>query len=459
MLDSLEFKGALDATLGQVWTPPETADYMVKLLIPFLRPESKILDPAAGPGTFSRALFRMGAEFESITNFEIDSRLNNLLDENVVIDQVKLIEGNFLTFEHTGLRYDVAILNPPYIRHELIDIREKEFLLEEMIKKASTKFTRRMNYFGYFLVWTAYLLKPKGIMCAIVYDSLNSTKYGKELTSYFENNGTVIHREQIAAPFEDTLIDAEIFIWQKADNKNVLPLELEFQINPIQRREFNKGYCAIHELVSVKRGTSFLKREFFVRDALTDNYEFTPIITKQSVKQGLIAEMNGNAILKSNSHEKNIEALEKLKKEFESSKLQELKSLPNSVTGPILFNYYLRDNIRHLINPNRISASDNFYCVTPNNSDSIVVYWVISNSSQAINALVRNSRTQGSGLRKLQLFEYLESEFPDFRIFKKPDFEKIHSLGLRAIEEKWSYDVLKEASTSILSELGYGDEI
>jgi adenine-specific DNA-methyltransferase len=459
MPNSLEFEGELDSALGQVWTPAETADHMVELLTPYMNSKSKVLDPAAGPGTFTQSLLKSGQKFESITNFEIDNRLNDFLDKGILNKKVSVIRENFLTFDHSNSRYDLAILNPPYIRHELINGEEKEFLITEIKRKNSTKFTRRMNYFGYFLIWTASLLKPKGVMCAIVYDSLNSTQYGKELTEFFSANGHVIHREQISAPFEDTLIDAEIIIWQKAENKDALPLELEFQIQTIQKRSFNKGYCSVQELAMVKRGTSFLKREFFIRDSITSDYDLVGIVTKQSVKQGLIAEANGYAILKSDSYEKNLKVMEQLRSEFPSSKLEELKSLPTAVIGAILFNYYMRDNIRHLINPENIPASDNFYCVTPLDSGAIIVYWVIANSTQGINALVRNSRTQGSGLRKLQLYEYLDSEFPDYRLFSEADFAKIHELGLRAIEDNWPYSELKSASTAILRELGYGDEV
>jgi hypothetical protein len=296
-------------------------------------------------------------------------------------------------------------------------------------------------------------------MCAIVYDSLNSTQYGKELTEFFSANGHVIHREQISAPFEDTLIDAEIILWQKAEIKDTLPLELEFQIQTIQKRSFNEGYCSVQDLATVKRGTSCLKREVFVRGAVPSDYDLVGIVTQQSTQQGLIAVANGYAILKSDSYEKDLKVLEQLRSEFPSSKLEELKALPAAVVGAILFNYYMRDNIRHLVNPENIPASDNFYCVTPLDSEAVIVYWVLANSTQAINALVRNSRTQGSGLRKLQLYEYLDSEFPDYRLFKEAEFAKIHELGLRAIEEDWPYDELKSASTVILRELGYGDEV
>jgi tRNA1(Val) A37 N6-methylase TrmN6 len=451
----LVFDGELDGTLGQVWTPSEIAERMIQLLSPYVTHESEILDPAAGPGTFTSALLRSNAPFKAITNYEIDERLNELLVRSLLGDNVTLIKENFLTHSRDSKRFDIAILNPPYIRHEAIDAIEKEFLINEMARITSRHFTRRMNYFGYFLVWSAHLLKPSGILCAIVYDSLQSTKYGQELIEYFDANGVFLHRETISAPFQDTLVDAEILVWQKNDNQSIPPLEMQFEISPATTQTAADGFCFVSDLATVKRGTSFLKREYFIRTEKSDSSPLKSIITKQSLTQGLIAEPNAYALFKSDSPERDLELLRDLRKEFESEQLDNLKSLPVPVTGPILFNYYLRDKVRHLLNTDELAASDNFYCISPIDPDSAMIYWVIANSTQAINALLKNSRAQGSGLRKLQLFEYSSAEFPDYRNFTTDEIERVREIGIKAIEERWSYELLRSSSTTLLVELGY----
>jgi hypothetical protein len=214
------------------------------------------------------------------------------------------------------------------------------------------------------------------------------------------------------------------------------------------------GYCLLSELATVKRGTSFLKREYFVNKSNENDSKFIEMVTKQPMASGLLVESNVYGLFKSNKPAEDVEKLEQLKKLYNDPKLQELSALPTPIYGDILFNYYIRENTRHLLNEKNLPASDNFYCVTPKNKDMRLVHWVVANSDQNIKNLLTASRMQGSGLRKLQLFEYVNSHFPDYRKFKSEDIRIINEIGSTAMAEIWPLEQLKENATKQLHRIG-----
>lgn len=443
----------LNPLLGQVWTPSNIAQEMALGIASFLDDDSIILDPACGPGTFYQAARNVGLKYKSFKSFDVDARLINWLRNQLTDKSHEIILGDFLTYNHEEANYDAVIINPPYIRHEQIEPKVKTSISNLIREKTGYVFTSRINYFGYFLILGSVLLKQNGVMVAIVYDSLDNTKYGNELLEYLSSQGTFLSRKKVSAPFQDRMIDAEIILWKKENKFEVQPLELIFEST-----ETPAGYCFVSELGKVKRGTSFLKRQYYVEKDPEIPEFYTPMITKQSITSGLLVESNAFGILSTGNEQKDLINLQKVNNSRHLDGLQSVTSLPLPVYGDILFNYYIRDNARHLLNINNIPASDNFYCFTPFNADLRIVHWVLSNSSQYVKNLISASRTQGSGLRKLQLFEYAKSHFPDYRLFSQEIVKDINDLGQTAIQEKWPLQKLIAVSTSKLNSLGLNYE-
>ena len=442
---------SLNPNLGQVWTPSDVALEMVDKLQTFATNDSIILDPAAGPGTFFDAAQRGKLKFQRFDCFEIDGRLTEHMQSKFGEGKIEILKSDFLTSDFIGREYDLTILNPPYIRHELVSETTKKELSQIVAKGTGRSFTKRTNYFGYFLIQSSVVLKPGGVMCAIVYDSLNSTRYGQDLITYLSTIGDFLSREIVTTPFEGRMIDAEIILWQKYSSVKVQPLELQYEIID----KVPAGFCLLSDLATIKRGTSFLKREYFVAKNIGDIPGSIPMISKQPMESGLMARSNSFGLFQTKDFANDNAILQKLKEHNFDEKLDSLKNLPLPVYGNILFNYFIRFNPRHLLNELGLPASDNFYCVTPNVSQLYKVHWVISNSKQYINQLISSSRLQGSGLRKLQLFEYSESAFPDYRKFSDADIRSFNKIADNAISEDWSLEDLIDASSNLLLALGY----
>ena len=95
--------------------------------------------------------------------------------------------------------------------------------------------------------------------------------------------------------------------------------------------------------------------------------------------------------------------------------------------GNFIFNYYLRNNIDFIYNPNKFLSSDNFYILNIQNDE--LAYFAILNSSFTRLNTLSNSRSQGNGLRKIQLYEFKEVKVIDIKKLSKTAISRLKMLG------------------------------
>lgn len=96
-------------------------------------------------------------------------------------------------------------------------------------------------------------------------------------------------------------------------------------------------------------------------------------------------------------------------------------------TGNFIFNYYLRNNIDFIYNPNKILSSDNFYILNIPNDE--LAYFAILNSSFTRLSILNNSRSQGNGLRKIQLYEFKEVKVINIKKLSETTISRLKLLG------------------------------
>ncbi len=448
MLTSSRFDAiSLDESKGQVWTPDHIGARMVSLLSGYFDRTISILDPASGPGTFMALVNESQIKVEKFTAIEIDPRLHEIANRSAGACRFSLFLRNadFLADDLKLPLFDAVIANPPYMRHEKIDTDVKQRLATQFSELTHQNLSRQTNLYGYFLLKSLHLLKPGGVLCAIIYDSLCATRYGKSLENALLQLGEIVFREKVKSPFNDRLIDAEIIVVKKRVALNSHP-EGQRNMAPL----LPNGYCDVRSLARVRRGTSFVKRSYYVFD---QPYEFnllSPFITKQKPGDGLIAKSNSYAILKTGDKESDSDLVHFLNSQSTQDVNNKRLKIPVGVSGGILFNYYLRANVRHLINESRISASDNFYCIDPLDRADLRVHWFLANSEQYLNLLIKASRPQGSGLRKLQLYEYCSVPFPNYKLFRESDFSSIANVAAKAISGNWVLEEVRSRSSEIL---------
>lgn len=435
-----------DAELGQVWTPETIASSMARELKKYISldiesEKPKILDPASGPATFSKALNNELINKFHLTCYDIDKRFSDLtskVNDFYNIDSC-VFNYDYLLDENSMCSFDAAILNPPYIRHE--KIKNKEKYLSFLEKIYGEKIDKRSNLFVYFLLKSIIDLKANGVACAIVYDAIKETMYGKKAFEIINRHAELISINNIKSPFEGALVDATIILLRKRG-------EVHYQ-NSIELKE-SDGLVPLSDLMDVKRGTSFIKRDIFIATKDDKYFHFSsPLFIKQNSIEGFIVKNDTFAYFLDGG-DYPLEFISWMNQRSLDNGKPGYNLKNKKVTGPIVFNYYIRKNPRHLYNPNLINVADNFYTSIPKDDFPSEVSWLLLNSDLYIDRIMKEGRSQGSGLVKLQLFDYKNAKVPDWRNLSNDVILYIYNSARDLIESNANKnDVFLTANTII----------
>jgi type I restriction-modification system DNA methylase subunit len=166
--------------LGQVLTPPQIAQHMAKVLLGN-RPQGpiSIVDPAVGPGTFPVALFESGfmQSSDQLTVYDIDETMISTTEAYLRSHLIRFRSfcADFLE-TRSEIHYDMAVLNPPYVRQEWID--KKEHYRSLFKERYGVDVPGTSNLYVYFLIKMLFELKPGGRSACIIYDSWRYTRFG-----------------------------------------------------------------------------------------------------------------------------------------------------------------------------------------------------------------------------------------------------------------------------------------
>jgi len=436
-----------DKALGQVFTPKDIAAEMVsKLLAGREEGPIRLIDPCVGPCTFPREMVR----HKLITKKDILVAVD-LDDQMVAVTKAHLENENMaVTYrneDYLSLRldncFDYAILNPPYIRQEWIENKD---LYREQFKSAyDVEIPGTSNLYAYFLVKVLKDLKPGGRFSCIIYDSWQFTIFGQWLIKHINSECSELSFKPVVnQPFEGRIIDATI-IYGTKKQEPIHPSAME--IDSFARNGYVagiKGFSTIDKLFFTKRGLRLKQANFFMctREEGTI-VGATPFVKKvSSVKGFMVSPDHPEAALLIRRGETNLLVMKMLQDRIKLAK----KNPDNNISiltwhqerpgnwhshtpppaAPLIFNYYMRKRPKHILNDR--CYSDNFYGLIPHKG-SVLTWLAILNSTAVCVETLSLARTQGSGLSKIQLFEYRQVSVPNLASFSKADTELLEGLG------------------------------
>jgi hypothetical protein len=467
--------------LGQVLTSSIVAGLMVDLLVKDLEGDL-ILDPCVGKNIFFRMLEKkenqFGRKFKKI-GIEVDPHIvpKDWFNKK---DDRQLYLQNFFDF-NPPLKFDGIIMNPPYVRQEnLVDsrINSKEKIIKALKSEYSHFIDKRQNLYVYFFMKAHQLLKGNGKLVAICYDSWLYTQFGDLFKKFLDENFVtkiVLHFEERAflnvevgatvlellkRPLSSSGDDRPSFRYTKyrkpedyEHNSSVLRIETA-SLNDLISCVRKEGdpfifptdvFIQLSDLCRgrIRRGISPKANEFF----LLENPRFretVPIVKDVKRINGFavsqkdlryIISTDGNSMseglcsyLEYIKHRiVNAQRYKVLNKEIESGRKWYKIRLVEP--GIFLLNYYLRKNIRFIYNPEKYYASNNFY-VFDTAIDPLLAVALLNSIFTKI-GVIQNSRTQGGGLRKIQLYE-----FRRVPVFNPAVLEKNVSLELKELGSK-----------------------
>jgi len=459
-------------SLGQVFTSPILAKFMISLLEENINPKSKILDPCIGPNTFFKALP------EEVSNcylkgIEIDKNLiNNEIQKFYNDSKRALIQGSFFDLDSTE-KFDLIIQNPPYVRQELLanGVNSKSNIKNDLLSSFSTV-PSQSNLYIYFLLKSILHLNENGIMIAVIYDSWLYSSFGMFLKESFLKLGHLIsiyHFKKSA--FDNVEVGATVIKFVKSKNNkkstsyyslndlndlktyngltdkphNLNPKELlTYSFNNASVFNFKSNlFQTLNSIVSkpIQRGISAIVNNHFIFSE--KKYpELKPIVKNVSkIKTYNVTKENAFILaLNGSISDATKEYLDSVKNKILNTPSDKYKAVKRDIalnknwytvkiksSGNFIFNYYLRNNIDFIYNPNKHLSSDNFYSV--NIEDSELAYLAIFNSSLTRLNILNNSRSQGNGLRKIQLYEFKEVKIIDIRNISNKSINKLEELG------------------------------
>jgi len=461
-----------DENLGQVFTSAILAKFMISLLRDKLKQNSSILDPCIGPNTFFKA---MSENFSNcnLKGIEIDI---NLITEEIekfyVSPNRTLINGSFFDLPFSE-KFDLIIQNPPYVRQELLadGANSKENIRYNVSSILST-IPSQSNLYIYFLLKSILHLKDGGVMVAVIYDSWLYSSFGKFLKESFLKLGhldSIYHFKKSA--FDDVEIGATVikFVKDKNHKKSIsyYPLNdlndlrtynglntncLKLKQQELLTYSFNNHsiinfktslFKELKTIVSqpIQRGTSAVVNSHFIFSK-NELPELKPIVKDVSQIKTYTVNQENAYILAVNGSISNEtkQYLESVKNEILKAPAQKFIAVKRAIetksdwykinlkaTGNFIFNYYLRKNIDFIYNPNKFLSSDNFYILNIKNNE-LANFSILNSSFTRLNTL-SNSRSQGNGLRKIQLYEFKEVKVIDINKLSEKNIKKLELLG------------------------------
>lgn len=182
--------------LGQVFTPTQIARAMADELLAH-RPSHPlvILDPAVGPGTFPRAFAETGRLLpkDRMILYDVDAVMADQTTRECVDlpCECQVLVEDYLR-GNCGAVFDMAILNPPYVRQEWIDNKSEYGSL--FAARYGLRVPGVSNLYVYFLAKVVKEVRPGGTFACLVYDSWQSTKFGRWLAQLLADECTISER-------------------------------------------------------------------------------------------------------------------------------------------------------------------------------------------------------------------------------------------------------------------------
>lgn len=431
----------LKAELGQVWTPAEVAVKMAREALAANKEIKKVLDPACGPATFSAALHAAGAKNIELDCYDVDERMS---DFALALNKKYGFSGktkhqDYLADTTLAGSFDLVITNPPYIRHEAIAPEAKNLYHNYLQEVLGEAVDRRANLFALFLLKGIVDLAKGGVLCAIVYDAITQSRYGKKTLALLSQHAELLSSVPAQAPFNGVLVDAQILLYRKRS---------EVRSKSMGSAEQTEKGCAPSELLlTTRRGTALPVRKGYIAIAGEPYFQrAVPFFIKQHKLASLVVEADARAYLAESLTCDIPELSNWLNERAHQNGIRLPQISVNAVRGQIAFNYYIRNAPRHLWNKDGIAIADNFYVSSTTDGFPAEVAWLLLNSDEYLDRFSAAARNQGNGLKKLQLYEYRQVLLPDWRLLPKRTINSLKKVATTLITDAADYMTVRDTA-------------
>ena len=457
--------------LGQVYTKPIVANYMVSLF--GIDKKDTVLDPCFGTGVFLHSLSDAG--FKSVIGVELDTNSYNVFNREP--HDFCLINGDFFQAFDNTRQFKGIIMNPPYIRQEELDDLLPLGVSKRIIQDICAYHSYgKANIYIYFILRSIQLLEESGELIAIFPNAWEKTPSGKRFKEHLSTLGSITLSIQVkGAPFVgDPAVEVMIMKFVK---KTGLPCE--FKRIVIIDNQLNEERCYIstdnssNELIElgsiaqIKRGLSTGANDIFINPPLESSPYLKSIICSPRKVEGFstaTARVDKALLLPHDVPVPDIiatyltENAEMIKRSgkpkallYEIEKGREWYRLNDDYYGDILFPYIIRNNIRFIFNDAHLIARDNFYLI--NTAISAKLLFALLNNYYVYSQLEECGKTYGNGILKIQKYDVDHILIPNPGRISKQDRRKLLGLAVE-LRNSGRADVVERISSILSSYYG-----
>lgn len=270
---------------GIYFTPPSIIAKIMKVLFPYFKNITDILEPSCGSGEFLQ-------RFEHFSRFNIDAVEFNETIYNSINDKFKsnILNTDFLEW-NSNKKYDLIIGNPPFYVMKKQSIKNNKY---------EHYYTGRPNIFVLFIGKALEMLKNDGILAFVLPKNFMNCLYYDNLRKHISTNYKII---DIIECYEDKYLETQqdtiVLIIQ---NKNCVLNNPNFTININNYNIFNVP-SIVTQIKKCYTNTTTLKNMNFevkvgnvvwnqVKDKLTDNNNDTRLIYSSDIVNNKLSMKN-----------------------------------------------------------------------------------------------------------------------------------------------------------------------
>ena len=454
--------------LGQVFTKSIVADYMVSL---FSLPDgAAVLDPCFGEGAFLSALSKENKY--KIFGCEIDKGLFDKVKNR--FDQASLKNGDFLQLPNSK-KYDGIIMNPPYIRHEKIDELSEFGITKDSFRRCELykDLPATANLYMYFIVKAISLLKFNGELVVIFPSSWLQAKNGDKFKTHLYENCFVERQVFISGDaFEKSaLVDVIILKLRKKRKADIcVPEFIKLENNKLIKQEMpeNKELALcfnlpFNEIGKIKRGITTGCNKFFMNPRLDDKkYTKSMLSSPKQIVGYSTTDAVADSVLVVKEDDPNDKILHKFISVWKKKILGSVKT--NTIVKKIinnekwykiklfdcrgiLFSYFIRKDMKFIINKKYEFVRDNFYVIKPKIDENLC--FALLNNFYTYYQLEAMGKKYGAGLLKIQRYDIENLKFPDLGQMDLKDIEILQRLA-QTLVKTGDKEIIEEI-TNILS--------
>ena len=442
--------------LGQVFTSSIVAKYMVSLLNIDL--SSSILDPCFGDGIFIDSCLDAG--FTNLTGYEIDDDLFTIVKRKY--QKLRLYNSDYLQADEKH-KYDAIIMNPPYIRQEKIDELSELGISKKKLRKNPifSQLPSTANMYMYFIIKAIEMLDNNGKLIVIFPSSWLKAKSGKAFEEIISEKASIERQIHITGEVfqKKALVDVVILSIKKTNdclNKEILHLSLSNnvitpRIMQCMKRSLISSSVPFHMYANVRRGLTTGANTIFINPEINqrDNYVVSIVSSPKSIIGFSTLNATTDQLLWLRGEKKTFpKRIQEYLCKWENTILstQKPKVLYSKIqrsslwyelsaieSDGILFSYFVRNDMKFIMNTTGVLARDNFYIIKPH-IDKYLLFALLNNFYTFFQ-LEKIGKKYGAGLLKLQRYDIENLIFPDIRSISSNDIEQLIDLANEMIEK------------------------